>query len=226
MLKFKNVTKVYPPDTVALRNVSLEIKERDFLIIAGRSGAGKTTFLKLILAMEKPTKGRVILKGKDVHRLSRSEIPSLRRNIGAVFQDYKLLPSKTLYENVEFVLKAIGAADEEIEKNVPKILKIVGLEGKEDKFPRELSAGEKQRAGIARALIHRPRIILADEPTGNLDPANTMEIVGLLKKINELGTTVILATHGRDIIKNLRERTILLKKGEITMDSKKGKILL
>lgn len=226
MLKFKNVTKVYPPDTVALRNISLEIKERDFLIIAGRSGAGKTTLLKLILAMEEPTKGRIILKGKDVHRFSRSEIPSLRRNIGAVFQDYKLLPSKTIYENVEFVLKAIGAADEEIEKNVPKVLKIVGLKGKEDKFPRELSAGEKQRAGIARALIHRPRIILADEPTGNLDPANTMEIVGLLKKINELGTTVILATHGRDIIKNLRERTILLKKGEITMDSEKGKILL
>ena len=226
MLKIQNVTKVYSPDVIALQDVSFDIREGEFVLIVGRSGAGKTTLLKLIIAEEKPTKGRIIFRGKDVHRLSGKELPNLRRKLGAVFQDYKLLPAKTVYENVSFVLRAIGAADEEIEKNVPKVLDIVGLDGKKDKFPRELSSGEKQRVSIARALIHRPDIILADEPTGNLDPANTSEIIDLLKKIHSLGSTIILATHDRDIIKHLKTRTVLFKQARLEMDSQDGKVLL
>ena len=192
----------------------------------GLSGAGKTTLLEMILAKETPTEGTVIIDGVNIHDMPHQELPALRRKIGSVFQDYKLLSSQTVYENICFVLKAIGAEDDEIEKSVPKVLAIVGLKGKAHKFPRQLSAGEKQRAAIARALIHKPNILLADEPTGNLDPANTKEVTDLLQKINEFGTTILLATHDRDIIKRLRTRTILLKDGEINMDSSQGKILL
>ena len=196
------------------------------MLIAGRSGAGKTTLLKLILAQELPTKGRIFFEGKEIQKMKRSELPLLRRKIGAVFQDYKLLPSKTVYENVSFALEVVGASDEEISKNVPKVLEIVGLQERANNFPKELSAGESQRATIARALIHRPKVILADEPTGNLDPYNTSEIIDLLQKINEFGTTVILATHNKEIIKKLKKRTITLEKGKLIRDDEKGRFIL
>jgi len=226
MVQFQNITKIYEPDTVALENISFKIKEGEFLIIAGRSGAGKTTLLKLILAEEDPTKGKIIFEGKEINKIKKGELPFLRRKIGAVFQDYKLLESKTIYENVAFVLEVIGATDEEISTNVLKVLEIVGLQNKADNFPKEISAGERQRAAIARALIHRPKIILADEPTGNLDPANTSEIINLLEKINKLGTTVILTTHDKEIIKKLKKRTITLEEGRLIRDDEEGTFIL
>lgn len=226
MIELKNVTKIYKPDTIALNDVSFEVREKEFVIVAGRSGAGKTTLMRLILAEEKPTEGQIIIDGTDINKLLRKELPALRRKIGAIFQDYKLLPSRTVYENICFVLRVIGADDQEIEKSVPEVLSIVGLGDKACNFPEQLSAGEKQRAAIARALIHKPNILLADEPTGNLDAANTKEVIDLLRKINKFGTTIILATHDRDIIKELKVRTILLKNGELDMEADKGKVLL
>jgi cell division transport system ATP-binding protein len=226
MIQFQKVSKIYPPNVVALEDINLKIEEKEFVLIAGRSGAGKTTLLKLILREEAPSKGRVFLEGQDIGKIDKNNLPFLRRKIGAVFQDYKLLPSKTIRENVGFVMEAIGADDEEIERFVPKVLSIVGLVDKMDKFPYELSSGEKQRAAIARALIHRPKIILADEPTGNLDPYNTSEIVELLLKINSLGTTVLLATHNKEIIKRLKRRTVLLKEGRLVSDNQEGRVIL
>jgi len=226
MITFQNVTKIYPPDTVALEDVSFKIDEGEFVLVAGRSGAGKTTLLKLILVQERPTKGKVIFEKQEVHKIKKNKLPYLRRKIGAVFQDYKLLEFKTIYENVAFALEVVGATDEEISRNVPRILEIVGLGDKANNFPEQLSAGERQRAAIARALIHRPKVILADEPTGNLDPYNTSEIIDLLEKINSLGTTVILATHNKEIIKKLKKRVITLKEGRLLGDDEKGRFIL
>ena len=226
MITFQNVTKIYPPDTVALEDVSFKIDEGEFVLVAGRSGAGKTTLLKLILVQERPTKGKVIFEKQEVHKIKKNKLPYLRRKIGAVFQDYKLLEFKTVYENVAFALEVVGATDEEISRNVPRILEIVGLGDKANNFPKQLSAGERQRAAIARALIHRPKVILADEPTGNLDPYNTSEIIDLLEKINSLGTTVILATHNKEIIKKLKKRVITLKEGRLLGDDEKGRFIL
>ncbi|MBL7156182.1 MAG: cell division ATP-binding protein FtsE [Candidatus Pacebacteria bacterium] len=226
MITFQNVEKLYPPNTIALEDVSFKIKKGEFLLLAGRSGTGKTTLLKLILAQEHPTKGRVFFSGQDVHKIKKQELPYLRRKIGAVFQDYKLLTSKTIFENIAFIMEVMGSNNEEIQLNVPKVLEIVGLENKMQNFPKELSSGQLQRAAIARALIHRPLVILADEPTGNLDPHNTSEIIGLLQKINEFGTTVILATHNRDVIKKLKKRTIVLENGKIVRDDEKGELVL
>ncbi len=226
MIEIKEVTKIYKPDTIALNDISFSVEEKEFVVVAGRSGAGKTTLLRLILAEESPTEGEVVIDGTDINKLPRRELPVLRRKIGAIFQDYKLLPSRTVYENICFVLNVIGAEDEEIERSVPEVLDIVGLRDKACNFPEQLSAGEKQRVAIARALIHRPNILLADEPTGNLDAANTKEVIDLLRKINEFGTTIILATHDRNIIKELRVRTILIKNGELDMEADKGKVLL
>jgi len=226
LIKFQNVTKIYPPDTIALENVSFEIKEKEFVCIAGKSGAGKTTLLKLLLAEEKPTKGRVFFKDQDVHKIKKSDLPKFRRKIGVVFQDYKLLPSKTAYENIAYVLEVIGAPDEEIKKRVPEVLEIVGIPDKAFNFPAQLSQGERQRVAIARAFIHRPDVILADEPTGNLDPYNTSEIIRLLLKINDLGTTVILTTHNKDVINSLEKRVITLDKGKIIRDEEKGRFIL
>lgn len=226
MISFKNVTKIYPPDTLALDDVSFEIKEKEFVSIAGRSGAGKTTLLKLILAEEEPTKGRIFFQDEDIQKIKKSHLPNLRRKIGVVFQDYKLLPSKTVYENVAYVLEVIGASDEEIRQRVPEVLEIVGLADKAKNFPAQLSQGERQRATIARAFIHRPDVILADEPTGNLDPYNTSEIIRLLLKINELGTTIILATHNKEIINSLEKRVITLEGGRIIRDEEKGRFIL
>ncbi len=226
MIKFQNITQNYPPETISLDNVSFEIKEKEFVSIVGRSGAGKTTIFKLLLAEEKPTKGRVFFKDEDVHKIKKSHLPYLRRKIGVVFQDYKLLPFKTAYENIAYALEVIGAADGVIEKGVPEVLEIVGLSDRAKNFPAELSGGEKQRVALARALIHRPSVILADEPTGNLDPYHTLDIIRLLLKINEIGTTVILATHDKEIINVLGKRVITLEGGKIIRDEEKGKFIL
>jgi len=226
MIVFQNVYKIYSPAIVALENISFKIKKGDFIVLAGKSGAGKTTLLKLILAQEMPTRGKIIFDEQEIYKIKKDQLPYLRRKIGSVFQDYKLLPSKTTWENVAFALEVVEATDEEINKNVPKVLEIVGLEDKANNFPYELSAGQKQRASIARALIHRPEIILADEPTGNLDPYNTSEIINLLKKINELGTTVVLASHNKEIIKKLKKRTITLEQGRLIRDDEKGEFIL
>jgi len=231
MIKFQNITKTYPSSSrsaeiVALEDVSFEIKEGEFVCIAGRSGAGKTTLLKMLLAEEAPTKGQVFFEGQDVHLIKSSQLPELRKRIGAVFQDYKLIGSKTASENVAYVLEAIGATEEEILRDVPQVLELVGLSGRANNFPRELSGGEKQRAAIARALIHRPDIILADEPTGNLDPYNASDIINLLVKINGMGTTVVLATHDKQVINSLGKRVITLDRGKLIRDDTKGKFIL
>jgi cell division transport system ATP-binding protein len=230
MIKFQNVTKIYETKNkqkvFALKNVSFEIKRGEFVLIVGKSGAGKTTLLKLIFAEEKPTEGKIFFEEKDITKMKNGEISKLRREIGVVFQDYKLLPTKTAFENLAYVMEVIGFLDEEIKRDVPKVLEIVGLNGKAESFPRELSAGEKQRLSIARALISRPKVILADEPTGNLDPYNTLDILKIFQKIHEMGTTIVLATHNKDIVDILGKRVITLEKGEIVRDEEKGKFVL
>ena len=232
MIQFQNVTKTFPAsvpgmeNTLALDDVSFGIKEGEFISLVGRSGAGKTTLLKLILAEERPTKGKVFFEEQEINKIKPEKLPELRRKIGAVFQDYKLLPKKTTYENVAYVMEVIGASDLEISRDVPKVLEIVGLKERVNNFPAELSAGEKQRLSIARALIHRPRVILADEPTGNLDPYNTLDIIKLLLKIHEMGTTLVLATHNREIVNSLEKRVITLEDGKIIRDEEKGRFIL
>jgi cell division transport system ATP-binding protein len=230
MIKFQNVTKIYETKNkqkvFALKNVSFEIKKGEFVLIVGRSGAGKTTLLKLIFAEEKPTEGKIFFEGKDITKMKDGEISKLRREIGVVFQDYKLLPTKTAFENLAYVMEVTGFSDEEIKRDVPKVLEIVGLSEKFQSFPQELSAGEKQRLSIARALISRPKVILADEPTGNLDPYNTLDILKIFQKIHEMGTTIVLATHNKDIVDILGKRVITLEKGEIVRDEEKGKFVL
>ena len=226
MIKFQKVTKIYPPNTIALKDVSFEVKKNEFVAIVGRSGAGKTTLLKLLLGEERPTRGKVFFDGEEVSSLNSSELPYIRRRIGAVFQDYKLLASKTTYENVAYVLEVMGVPESQIARDVPQVLEIVGLSHRASNFPAELSGGEKQRVAIARALIHRPDVILADEPTGNLDPYNTSEIINLLLKIHQLGTTIILATHDKEIINSLNKRVITLENGRIVKDEKRGKFIL
>ncbi|MFW6282929.1 MAG: cell division ATP-binding protein FtsE, partial [Minisyncoccales bacterium] len=209
MISFENVTKIYHGKKdesipiVAVKDISFKIGGEEFVSIVGRSGSGKTTLLKLLLAEEKPTEGKVLFNNKNVHELNSSELPDLRRDIGVVFQDYKLLPKKTAYENIAYAMEVIGATEKEIKRDIPEVLKIVGLSHRANHFPAELSGGEKQRVAIARALIHRPQVILADEPTGNLDPYHIADIIKLLKKIYELGTTVILATHDKKVVNSL-----------------------
>lgn len=231
MIKFEEVTKKYPvkgqdseiKTTTALDNVSFEIKEKEFVSIVGKSGAGKTTLLKLLLAQEKPTSGKVFFEGQEISSLKENELPELRRKMGYIFQDYKLIHSKTVYENVSYIMEVIGASDEEIKRDLPQVLSIVGLKDKADNRPPELSGGEKQRVAIARALIHRPKVILADEPTGNLDPYHTFEIIQLLLKINGMGTTVILSTHNKDIVNDLDRRVVTLNKGMLIRDEERGR---
>ncbi len=226
MIKFQNVSKIYNPDIYALDNISLEIKEKEFISIVGKCGAGKTTLLKLLLAEEKPNSGQVFFQDNDVNQIKPHYIPKFRRKIGVIFQDYKLLPSRNVYENVAYVMEVMGASNEEIARDVPQVLEIVGLAEKRENFPVQLSGGEKQRVAIARALIHRPQLIIADEPTGNLDPYHTQDIIKLLEKINELGTTVILATHYKEIVNNLRKRVVTLEEGRIIRDEEKGRFIL
>lgn len=226
MITFKNVTKIYPPDTYALKNVSLHIESGEFVSIVGQSGSGKTTLIRLSIAEEKPTRGRVVIGDWDITSIKPREVPVLRRQIGVVFQDFKLLPRKTVFENVAFGMEVAGINQQRIKEVVPQVLKIVGLDNKQQRFPRQLSGGEQQRSVIARALVHRPKILVADEPTGNLDSINSQEIINLLRKINEFGTTVVLVTHNREIVNSLRKRVITIDQGMIISDQKSGKYIL
>jgi cell division transport system ATP-binding protein len=226
MIVFQNVWKVYNHKSVALEDVSFKINANEFVSVVGRSGAGKSTILKLLIGEEKPTKGKIFFGQYEVNKLKNKELPALRRHIGIVFQDFKLLPNKTAYENVAFALEVAGRPSSEIRDLVPQVLDMVGLLDKARNFPHELSGGEKQRVAIARAMIHRPEVILADEPTGNLDPFHTAEIINLLLKINNLGTTVILATHDKEIINSLGKRVITLENGKVIRDEEKGRFIL
>lgn len=226
MIKLVNVTKIYPPSTYALRDVNLYINPGEFVSIVGQSGAGKTTLIKLLIAQERITKGKIIIGNWDISRIKLNERPFLRRQIGVVFQDLKLLVHKTVYENVSFALEVIGAKSRLIKTIVPSLLEVVGLEGKMKRFPNQLSIGEQQRMAIARAMVHRPKILAADEPTGNVDLIHAREIVDLLKKINEMGTTVVLVTHNREIVNYLKSRVVILDQGQIISDHLKGKYIL
>ena len=226
MIYFDKVSKVYSPTSIALEDVSFSVEPKEFVSIVGHSGAGKTTLLKMLLAEDKPTSGKVFFESINVHEASRDELPKIRRRIGSIFQDFRLLPTKTAYENIAFAMEAAGAPDEDVENDVPQALELVGLVNKALHFPHELSGGEKQRVAIARAIVNHPEVILADEPTGNLDPINTKEIAELLKKINNLGTTVMLATHNHDVVNSLGRRVITLDKGKLARDDKKGRYII
>lgn len=226
MIYFKNVTKLYPPDTVALKDITLRIDAGDFVSVVGQSGTGKSTLAKLLIAEERVTKGQILVGDWDITRVSLREVPILRRQIGVVFQDFKLLHQMTAFENIAFALQAVGASSHDVRSIVPQVLQIVGLEEKASRYPYQLSGGEQQRVVIARALVHRPKLFIADEPTGNLDTFNTKEIVDILKRINSLGTTVILVTHNREIVNSLRRRVITLEKGKIVSDQEGGKYVL
>ena len=226
MIYFDHVSKVYSPTSAALEDVSFAVEPQEFVSIVGQSGAGKSTLLKLLLAEEKPSSGKVFFESLDVHKISNGELPRVRRRMGVVFQDYKLLPTKTAYENIAFAMEAAGKTEEEIQQDVPQVLELVGLMDKAWHFPSELSGGELQRVAIARAIVNRPDVVIADEPTGNLDPINTWEIINLLEKINELGTTVILATHDKEVINSLKRRVVTLEKGRVVRDEKRGRYVL
>jgi cell division transport system ATP-binding protein len=226
MIKFENITKIYSPNTIALDNVSFEVADKEFVSIVGKSGAGKTTLLKMLLAEERPNSGKVLFENEDIYQIKHSKLSFLRRKIGVVFQDYKLFSSKNVYKNISYVMEVMGASEEEIKRDVPEVLDIVGLSARAESFPYQLSGGERQRAAFARALVHRPLAILADEPTGNLDPYHTQDIIQLLERINELGTTVILATHDKGIINGLKKRVITLEQGKIVRDEKQGRFIL
>ena len=222
MIKLENVTKEYKGGTVALRNASADIQKGEFVFLVGQSGSGKSTFIRLLHKEEAPDQGRIVVAGKDLGELSGWRVPYLRRNIGCIFQDFKLLPKKTVYENVAFALEVIGRPKHVVKKQVPAILDLVGLGPKLGNFPDELSGGEQQRVSIARAFVNRPLILLADEPTGNLDPATSVGIMRLLDRINRTGTTVVMATHDRGIVDTMRRRVIELDNGNIVRDQSRG----
>lgn len=222
MIEFKNVSKIYNEDTAALKNINLDIDKGEFIFLVGPSGSGKSTFIKLIIKEIGETIGNIFIAGRNICNLKNSRIPQLRRNIGCVFQDFKLLPNKTAFENVAFALEVIGRPGYEIKVQVPQILKLVGLHKKDNSYPHQLSGGEQQRISIARAFVNRPPILLADEPTGNLDPATSEGIMKILSRINLIGTTVVMATHDRSIVNSMRRRVVELEEGEIIRDQKRG----
>ena len=226
MIHFDKVSKIYADNSIALEDISFSIEPREFVSIVGHSGAGKTTLLKMFLAEEKPSKGRIFFESTDINTLKKSQINDFRRKVGVVFQDFRLLPDKNVYENIAFAMEAAGRADEEIEADVPHVLELVDLSKKIWNFPHELSGGEKQRVSIARAIVNQPDVVIADEPTGNLDPLNTYDIVQILKKINDLGTTVILTTHNKGVIDSLRKRVLTMENGKIIRDDKEGKYVI
>jgi cell division transport system ATP-binding protein len=227
MIYFDNVSKLYDDGrAAALQEVSFQVEPEEFVSIVGHSGAGKTTLLKMIIAEDAPTGGTVFFDSLDVHRIPKSRLPQYRRKIGIVFQDFKLLPHKTAFENVAFAMEANGRSDAEIADNVPQALSLVDLDDKAFNFPHELSGGEKQRVAIARAIVNQPDIIIADEPTGNLDPIATYEVVQILRKINDLGTTVIMTTHNKGVIDEIERRVITMDGGRIVRDDTKGKYVL
>lgn len=226
MIHFDNITKHYEPTSPVLKGVTLRIKPGEFVSLVGVSGTGKTTLVKMLIAEERPTRGRIKVGGWDITGIKSGEVPHLRRQIGVVFQDFKLLRHKTVFENVAFALEVVNAPAAKIKTIVPQVLKIVGLEGKMDRYPRQLSGGEQQRTVIARALVHQPKILVADEPTGNLDTHNTREIVELLERINRYGTTVLLVTHNREVVNMLRRRVVTIDSGQIINDQEEGKYVL
>ena len=223
MILFEQVTKQYPTQTrPALDDVSLEVEKGEFVFLVGPSGSGKSTVLRLILKEESPNKGRVWVLGKDLNRLSNWKVPTLRRQIGTVFQDFRLLPNKTVFDNVAFALEVIGKPRSTVQRIVPEVLELVGLEGKEARMPDELSGGEQQRVAIARAFVNKPAVLLADEPTGNLDPATSEGIMKLLERINRTGTTVVMSTHDAAIVDQMRKRVIELEQGHLVRDQSRG----
>ena len=225
MIELNKVSTVYHDDFMALHDINLQIKDGEFVSIVGPSGAGKSTLLKLLTREMRPTEGAVVIDGVNLATLGSDDIPLLRRKIGTIFQDFKLLTGRTAFENVAFALEVVGAPAARIADDVPKALDIVGLTDKFNNFPHQLSGGEKQRLAIARALIHRPRIILADEPTGNLDLLNSHDVVSLLQKINQLGTTVVLVSHNIEIVDMLKRRVVTMEKGRVVRDVESGKVI-
>ncbi len=228
MISFVNVAKYYENGvlSVALDEVNLKIESGEFVTLVGKSGAGKSTLVKLVIGEEQPTRGKIIVANQDVGKMRSKDLPTLRRKLGVVFQDFRLLPKKTVHENVAFAMEVAGRREQEIIEVVPQVLDMVGLADRAGHFPNQLSGGEKQRVAIARAMINRPMVIIADEPTGNLDPVNTWEIIKLLTKINELGTTIILATHSKDIVNALGKRVVSIDKGKIVRDEQNGRYIL
>lgn len=226
MVAIEHLTKIYQKKNIGLEDVSLHIADGEFVSIVGQSGSGKTTLAKLMIAEERPDKGKIVIGGWDITNIPYSDVPMLRRQIGVVFQDFKLLSKKTLFENVAFALEVAGEPNSRIHSIVPQVLKIVGLDQKQDRFPSQISGGEQQRVVIARSLVHRPKLLVADEPTGNLDSINAQEIITLLQKINEFGTTIVLVTHNREIVNMLKKRVITIDHGHIIADQKAGKYLL
>ena len=218
MILLDRVTKIYPRRGTALSNVSFHIEPKEFVILVGPSGAGKSTILKLLTREEKPTGGKIIVGGMDYESMKDKKIPLLRRKIGTVFQDFKLLPNKTVFENVAFALEIVGTTNKEIKHTIPKVLEIVGLTGKEHRYPDELSGGERQRVAIARAIVRQPKILIADEPTGNLDPKHAWDVIRVLEKINKYGTTVLLTTHNQEIVDKLKRRVITIQDGKVVSD--------
>ncbi|MEI8143060.1 MAG: cell division ATP-binding protein FtsE [Candidatus Berkelbacteria bacterium] len=226
VIEFDKVSRTYPGPIRALSDVSFKIHFGEFISLVGPSGAGKSTLIKLLTCAEKPTAGRIMVAGRDIAQLKPREIPVYRRKVGVIFQDFKILPRKTVYENVAFALEVADATNDEIAARVPKIIEMVGLTTRVRAFTEELSGGEKQRVAIARALVHNPKLIIADEPTGNLDPVTTWEIIELLFKINKQGTIVILATHDKEIVDTLEKRVVTLKEGKMISDDARGKYIL
>lgn len=226
MIRLKNVSKMYGPGIVGIKNVNLHIRPGEFVSIVGQSGTGKSTLIKMLIAEEAPTSGSIQVGGWEIGRIRDKDVPGLRRQIGVVFQDFKLLPRKTVYENVAFALEVAGASGGRIREVVPHVLRIVNLSGKEGRYPQQLSGGEQQRVVIARSLVHRPKIIVADEPTGNLDSIHTREVVDIFRKINEFGTTVVMVTHNREVVNSLRKRVLTIHAGEIVADHEDGKYLI
>jgi len=222
MIVFDGVSKVYEPDVTALRDVSFVLDKGEFVFVVGASGSGKSTIIRLLIKELEPTRGRIIVGGRDVGRLKRSQVPLLRRNVACVFQDYKLLPNRTAYENVSYALKVRGESQDEIRRTVPEVLALVGLSHKSSSYPDELSGGEQQRVSIARAVANHPPLLVCDEPTGNLDPDTSVGIMQLLYRINRAGTTILMATHDREMVDKMRKRVIALDEGRLMRDERRG----
>ncbi|ACA46651.1 cell division ATP-binding protein FtsE [Clostridium botulinum] len=222
MIEFRNISKIYNGNKYALSDINLDIEKGEFVFLVGPSGAGKSTFIKLLLREIEPTSGKLIVNGTDVTGLSRKQIPHYRRKIGVVFQDFRLIPSLNVYENVAFAMRAIESSHKEIRKKVPMVLSLVGLSNKYKAFPHQLSGGEQQRISLARAIVNNPSILIADEPTGNLDPETSLGIMDILNDINHAGTTIVMATHAKDIVDKMRKRVIAIEKGTVVRDTERG----